>query len=151
MTATIRAFVQADADAVAALWEEAFPNGPSRNAPRAIIERKTARDPGLFFVADADGAVVGAVVAGYDGYRGWLYHLAVAGSHRRQGIATALIEHAVASLTALGCVKVNLQVRRGNEAVSALYAALGWAEDPVASWGRSLAPVDRENPGAGSS
>ena len=103
-----------------------------------MIARKRDRDDELFWVAVEDGMVVGAVVAGYDGVRGWLYHLAVAPAHRKQGIATALVEHAVDSLRALGCVKVNLQVRRGNEAVRGFYEELGWVEDPAISMGRRL-------------
>ncbi|WP_291380020.1 GNAT family acetyltransferase [Demequina sp.] len=138
----VRPFVLEDEAAVAAIWEEAFPADPPRNAPRGLIERKLARDSELFWVADEGGRVVGAVVAGYDGVRGWLYHLAVASSHRRRGIGAALVEHAVDTLRSLGCVKVNLQVRRGNDSVRGFYEALGWVEDPVMSMGLLLEPPD---------
>lgn len=133
----VRAFAPEDEDGVARLWSEVFPDDPPRNDPRAMIARKLDRDRELFWVA-IDGDVVGAVVAGYDGVRGWLYHLAVAPAHRKRGIATALVEQAVESLRALGCVKVNLQVRRGNEGVLGFYEALGWVEDPTMSMGRLL-------------
>lgn len=136
----VRRFAAADERAVASLWEEAFPHDPPRNAPADVIARKLARDPDLFWVADDDGDVVGAVLAGYDGVRGWVYHLAVASSHRGQGIATALIDHAVGRLESLGCIKVNLQVRHDNARVRALYESLGWVEDPVISMGRPLSP-----------
>jgi ribosomal protein S18 acetylase RimI-like enzyme len=134
----VRAFAPEDEDGVARLWSEVFPDDPPRNHPRAMIARKLNRDRELFWVAIDDGDVVGAVVAGYDGVRGWLYHLAVAPAHRKRGIATALVEQAVESLRALGCVKVNLQVRRGNEGVLGFYEALGWVEDPAMSMGRLL-------------
>lgn len=144
----VRAFAPEDEDAVARLWSEVFPDDPPRNDPRAMIARKLDRDRELFWVADDDGDIVGAVIAGYDGVRGWLYHLAVAPAHRKRGIATALVERAVESLRALGCVKVNLQVRRGNEGVRGFYEALGWAEDPAISMGRlldgALAPTSTE-------
>lgn len=139
MAATIRVFTEADAGAVADLWCAAFPGDPGRNEPVGMIARKVARDPELFWVALVDGAVVGAVMAGWDGVRGWLYHLAVAQSHRRQGIAASLVEHAVAELAALGCTKVNLQVRESNVAVVALYERLGWTEDRTLSLGRVIA------------
>lgn len=134
----VRPFVSQDEDAVARLWSEAFPDDPPRNDPRAMIARKVGRDPELFWVADDDGDVVGGIMAGFDGVRGWLYHLAVAPTHRRQGIGAALVEHAVDGLRELGCVKVNLQVRRGNESVVGLYESLGWVEDPNISMGRLL-------------
>lgn len=134
----VRAFAPEDEDGVARLWSEVFADDPPRNDPRAMIARKLDRDRELFWVADDDGEVVGAVVAGYDGVRGWLYHLGVAPSHRKRGIATALVDRAVETLRALGCVKVNLQVRRGNEAVRGFYEALGWVEDPAMSMGRLL-------------
>ena len=134
----VRAFAPEDEDGVARLWSEVFPDDPPRNDPRAMIARKLDRDRELFWVAIDDGDVVGAVVAGYDGVRGWLYHLAVAPALRKRGIATALVEQAVESLRALGCVKVNLQVRRGNEGVLGFYEALGWVEDPAMSMGRLL-------------
>ncbi len=98
-----------------------------------MIERKISRDPELFWVAE-DVTVIGALMAGYDGVRGWLYHLAVVPARRGEGVATALVSHAVAELGALGCPKVNVQVRRSNAGVAAFYERLGWSEDD----GRSL-------------
>ncbi|WP_297081329.1 GNAT family acetyltransferase [uncultured Demequina sp.] len=139
----IRRYGPGDADAVVALWETCFPDDPPRNAPRAVIARKVDRDPDLFWVAvDSAGDVAGAVLAGYDGYRGWLYHLAVAPDRRREGIATALVDAAVEALSGLGCVKVNLQVRESNAAVVAFYASLGWTEDATVSLGRTLRAFD---------
>jgi ribosomal protein S18 acetylase RimI-like enzyme len=138
MTVDIRVFAAADADAVAELWRAAFPGDPGRNEPTGMIARKVARDPDLFWVAASDGVVVGALMAGWDGVRGWLYHLAVAESHRRRGIARDLVNHAVTELEALGCTKVNLQVRDTNSKVIAFYEALGWSEDRTASLGRVI-------------
>ncbi|WP_301143098.1 GNAT family acetyltransferase [Demequina muriae] len=157
MSCQVRRFVAADAGDVAALWAEAFPDDPARNEPHGMIARKLARDPELFWVAcvpaadaragsgsdaavgDAGGGeVIGALMAGYDGVRGWLYHLAVAPEHRRGGVATALVARAVDELRAVGCLKVNLQVRETNREVRAFYASLGWTEDHSASLGRMI-------------
>ncbi len=133
----IRQFASGDTQAVISLWREAFPQDPARNDPHDVIARKVARDPELFWVAD-DGEVAGVVMAGYDGVRGWLYHLAVATARRGEGIGGALTRHAVDELKALGCPKVNLQVRRSNEAVVEFYASQGWVEDECQSYGLLL-------------
>jgi predicted N-acetyltransferase YhbS len=74
--AVVRQYRSDDRDGVIALWREAFPGDPPRNEPGLLLDRKLAQDDGLVFVADDDGAVVGAVAVGYDGVRGWIYHLA---------------------------------------------------------------------------
>jgi len=79
----IRPFDRADTDAVLALWRDAFSgygelDAPHRD-PRRSIELKYATQPELFFVATLRGRVVGTVMAGYDGHRGWLYSIGVAG------------------------------------------------------------------------
>ena len=138
MTLQIRRFAVADTDAVTGLWAEAFPHDPPRNDPKQVIARKIARDPELFWVAvdaSAMGEPVGVVMAGYDGVRGWLYHLAVTPPRRGEGIAKALTLHAVGELRALGCPKVNLQVRGSNTGVIAFYEALGWQEDDTTALG----------------
>ena len=140
----IRPVEEADAAAVAALWGEVVPNEPPRNDPAAIFRRRLARQRELFFVAEIDGEVVGTVLTGYDGHRGWLYRVAVRPSCRRRGVGTQLVRHAEAALAALGCPKINLQVRGTNAAVVAFYESLGYEVEPHISMGKAL-----EVPGAG--
>ena len=126
-------------DGVRALWEQCFPVDPPRNRAEAAIPTKLAQDDGLLFVAEgSEGEVLGTVMAGYDGHRGWLYAVAVAPAQRQCGVGRALVERACAELAAHGCGKVNLQVREGNEAAAAFYEALGFAREPRISLGRSL-------------
>src|SRR5258708_33076818 len=113
-TLSIRRFEAADTDAVVALWQDAFPEyrdvtRPQRN-PHLSIANKLAMQPELFFVAEIGGRLIGTVMAGYDGHRGWLYSLAVDTALRRHCISPRLVEHAEAALTALGCPNGNLQV-----------------------------------------
>ncbi len=136
--ALVRVLAPGDRDAVIALWREAFPNDPGRNEPAAYFDRKAAMNDGLVWVAEADGAVIGVIVAGYDGVRGWLYHLAVTAERRRGGVGRALVEAALAELEARGCPKVNLQVRATNAAVIAFYERLGFEVDPNVGMGRVL-------------
>jgi len=125
-------------DGVDALWKRVFPNDPPRNGAERAIPGKVAYQPELFLVALEDSRVVGTTMAGYDGHRGWLYSVAVDPDLRRRGIATAMVRHVEGALAALGCVKVNLQVRVGNEAGTAFYVSLGYAVEPRVSMGKSL-------------
>lgn len=138
----IRAFREEDGEEVAALWREAFPEPPRWNHPETDIARKFEAQPDLFFVAMDVHRVVGAVMAGWDGHRGWVYYLAVCHSHRRRGIGSRLIRHAESALTALGCPKINLQVRASNRSVVAFYETLGYRIEDHVSMGRPLSPAD---------
>jgi ribosomal protein S18 acetylase RimI-like enzyme len=128
------------------LWLACFPDDPPCNGAANAIPAKLALADGLLFVAEDDageddaGQVIGSVMAGYDGHRGWLYSVAVTPERRSEGLGTALVEHACAALAARGCVKLNLQVRAGNEAVARFYEKLGFAREPRISMGRELTP-----------
>jgi ribosomal protein S18 acetylase RimI-like enzyme len=131
-------------DGIRALWHEAFPDDPPWNAAEVAIPAKLKLQPELFLVAiDQDLAVdqdlvVGSIMAGYDGHRGWLYAAAVLQSHRRQGIGTALVRAAETLLSAMGCTKINLQVRSSNTAVTRFYDSLGYEIEERVSMGKRL-------------
>jgi ribosomal protein S18 acetylase RimI-like enzyme len=139
---SIRCFDASDTDAVVALWQHAFPEyrdvtRPQRN-PHLSITNKLATQPELFFVAVLGERVVGTVMGGYDGHRGWLYSLAVDESVRRHGIGTRLVAHVESALTDRGCPKLNLQVLSAKADVRAFYEALGYRADAVISLGKRL-------------
>jgi len=98
--------------------------------------------PELFLVGLVNGRVVATVIAGFDGVRGWIHHLAVQSAYRRRGIARSLMEAAEESLAKLGCPKVNLQVRAANTAVISFYRALGYDVEERASLGKRLHHAD---------
>ncbi|MEO7032801.1 MAG: GNAT family acetyltransferase [Polyangiaceae bacterium] len=137
-TLLIRPFTDSDRAALEALWSRVFPDDPPRNAPAAMIDNKLKVQPELLLVGTLGEALVGAVIAGYDGVRGWLYHLAVAPEQRRRGLATQLVRAAEVALLKLGCTKVNLQVRATNVVVLGFYEALGYAVEERVSMGRHL-------------
>ena len=110
--------------------------------PRADIRRKLSVQPELFLVAVDVDSVVGSVMAGYDGHRGWLYYLAVAASHRGRGVGRVLVEEAERLLEAMGCPKVQLMVRPDNAGARGFYDALGYESFDTWSTGRRLI-VDR--------
>ncbi|MFB3888472.1 MAG: GNAT family acetyltransferase [Candidatus Bathyarchaeia archaeon] len=124
-------------NAVLELWHTCGLIRPQNN-PVQDIERKMAFQPNLFFVALLNDEVVGAVMAGYEGHRGWLNYFAVAPAHQRRGYGRRLVERAFAELKKLGCPKVNLQVRRENASAIEFYRKLGFKEDDVLSFGKRL-------------
>ena len=139
---TVREYAERDRAEVVALWNRVFADDPPRNAPERVIERKLGTQRELFLVAHVDGQVVGTVLGGYDGFRGWVYHLAVASEHRRAGIGRALMQQIEGRLRALGCPKINLQIRTGNAEALAFYARLGFTPDDVVSVGKRFGRDD---------
>ena len=135
----IREYRVGDRESVVTLWKEVFPNNSAgHNDPSFTIDRKREVNDGLFFVAVEDHKLVGTIIAGYDGHRGWLYSLAVRPGQRRRGIGTRLVRHAEAALAQRGCAKVNLQVRAENAEVMAFYESLGYLTEQRVSMGRLL-------------
>ena len=145
MTARLRPFADADEDAVVALWQAAGLTRPW-NDPHRDIERKKRVQRELFLVAveptEGGEEVVGTAMAGYDGHRGWVYYVAVAPERQGDGLGRLLMTEAEARLVALGCPKVNVQVRSGNDRATAFYDRLGYAPDGATGLGKRLIPDD---------
>ncbi|WP_214511927.1 GNAT family acetyltransferase [Pseudomonas brassicacearum] len=120
------------------LWETVFGYETAHNTPSLAIDKKLAVSDGLFFVALAGEEVVGTVLAGYDGHRGWLYSVAVHPAHRRKGLGANLVRHAEGALTARGCMKINLQIVSANENVKTFYESLGYSVEPRISMGKKI-------------
>lgn len=133
----IRPFDEADTEAVVALWRDCGLTRPW-NDPYRDIARKLQVQRELFVVGEIDGAVVASAMGGYDGHRAWAYYLAVAPAHQRRGCGRDLMRHLERELLALGCPKINLQVRSTNGAVLEFYARLGYAQDAALSLGKRL-------------
>jgi ribosomal protein S18 acetylase RimI-like enzyme len=133
----IRPFQHGDEEAVVRLWQRCDLTRPW-NDPHCDIRRKLVVRPDLFLVAAIRGEVVGSVMVGWDGHRGWVNYLAADPDHRRQGIGRALMAEAELRLLREGCPKLNLQVRAGNEAVVAFYRHLGYEVEELVSMGKRL-------------
>ena len=124
---TVRNFESSDAEGVIALWNQALPDSQPWNDPQDVICRKLNVNDGLFFVGEQDRQVIATVLAGYDGVRGWIYSLAVAEEHRRQGFGRRMLQEAEKVLHARGCAKINLQVRATNSQVIEFYEGCGFS------------------------
>ena len=134
---TIRAFTLRDTESVIALWQA---TGVTRswNNPHLDIQRKLTVQPELFFVAVDGHDIIGTVMAGYDGHRGWLYYLASDPMRRGEGIGRALVTTAEDALLEMGCPKVQLMVRPDNADVLGFYDTLGYERFGTATTGKRL-------------
>jgi hypothetical protein len=108
--------------------------------PELLLVGEGASEPSEARTEAAPVQIAGAVMAGYDGVRGWIYHLAVAPELRRRGLGAQLVRAAEERLRALGCPKVNLQVRPSNREAVAFYRRLGYEVEEWVSLGRLLDP-----------
>jgi ribosomal protein S18 acetylase RimI-like enzyme len=91
------------------LWRNVFGYETAHNEPNLAISKKISTNDGLFFVAVENTDIVGTIMAGYDGHRGWLYSVAVDPNKRLSGLGRSLVHHAEKALAELGCMKINLQ------------------------------------------
>jgi len=123
--------------AVMDLWKKCNLVVP-QNDPIEDIQKKIDVQPELFFVALLKNKLIGSVMAGYDGHRGWLYYLAVLPEYQKKGYGKKLVKKAVNELRKLGCLKVNLQVRTDNTSIVNFYKHLGFKEEERVSLGMHL-------------
>ena len=123
--------------AIVDLWKKCGLVVP-QNEPVQDIQSKTSFQPDLFFVALLNDKVIGSIMVGYEGHRGWINYLAVLPEHQRHGYGRRLVEKGIEELQTLGCVKVNLQVRKSNVSVIEFYRHLGFKEEDRISMGKRL-------------
>ncbi|MFC9296792.1 GNAT family N-acetyltransferase [Streptomyces sp. NPDC057011] len=133
----IRTAVPADAEGVLAFWKEAA-EGTSITDDVDGVTGLVTRDPDALILAEADGVLVGSVIAGYDGWRCSLYRLAVLPSRRRQGIASALLEAAERRFLAAGGRRGDAMVLEENERAHRAWAAAGYRRED--HWRRWVKP-----------
>lgn len=139
MTHTIRSFQPDDTENVVRLWTECGLCVPW-NDPYKDIQRKVRIADNLFLVAEQTEQIVGTVMGGYEGHRGWINYLAVDPESRKLGLGRELMQEVERRLLELDCPKINLQIRSTNSAVIAFYEAIGFTDDEVKSFGKRLIP-----------
>ena len=123
---------------VVKLWNSVFEIKDARNKPELSIDKKLSVNDDLFFIAKESNQVIGTIMAGYDGHRGWVYYVAVHPDFRRKGIGTALMQRAEKSLWEIGCSKLNLQIRADNSHVQTFYESIGYDVEERISMGKKL-------------
>lgn len=103
-----------DYDSVAKLWTNSSGVGVNSDDSKENISKYLQRNPNTSFVAVESGEIVGAILAGHDGYRGFIHHTAVSSSHRGVGIGTNLVKAAVDAIRNDGINKVVLVAFKTN-------------------------------------
>jgi ribosomal protein S18 acetylase RimI-like enzyme len=133
----IRAYRDDDETRLVALWDEC---GLTRawNPPIGDIALVRRSGHGDILVAAAGEEIVGSVVVGHDGHRGWVYYLAVTPPQRRDGLGRRLMHAAEAWVAARGVRKLELMIRDSNAVVAAFYERIGYAREPVMVMSRWL-------------
>ncbi|WNL43321.1 GNAT family N-acetyltransferase [Halomonas sp. PAMB 3264] len=115
-----------DYHAAVALWQQT-PGVRLRDADSFEgITRYLSRNPGLSIVAEQDGEIIGTIMAGHDGHRGFIQHLAVAERHRKQGVGTVLVERCLNALRGEGIDKAHLMLLTDNKSGKRFWQRLGW-------------------------
>lgn len=137
---SLRPAVIADAEAVPRFWTEAA-EGTSITDDADGVARLIARDPAALILAERGGALVGTVIAGFDGWRCHLYRLAVDPAQRRQGIGAALLAAAEDRFAALGGRRADAMVLNHNELGRRAWQAAGYG--PEEKWRRWVKPLGR--------
>jgi N-acetylglutamate synthase len=126
----LRPMKLADFKEVTALWRITEGVGLDKSDSRPAIRSYLARNRGLSFVIRHQKKIIGAVLCGHDGRRGFLYHLAVAKAHRNQGLGKKLVEACLAKLQRLGIHKCNIYLFRDNTGGEQFWTRAGWAKRP---------------------
>jgi ribosomal protein S18 acetylase RimI-like enzyme len=134
-----------DYDEVFALWQSAEGVGLGESDTRPAIAAYLKRNPGMSFVARHGRELAGAVLCGEDGRRGYLHHLAVVPSYRRQGLGRKLVAACLATLKQRGILKCNIFLYAHNSTGKQFWNKNGWAKRPdIVLMQKTLAPASRK-------
>lgn len=126
----VRPFRMGDYDAVVALWRRCEGVGLGASDTRAAVAAYVRRNPGLSFIAQMRGRLVGAVLCGHDGRRGYLHHLAVSKRYRRAGLGRRLVDICLEGLRRIDIPKCNIFVFADNVEGMTFWTRTGWTPRP---------------------
>ncbi|WP_433606325.1 GNAT family N-acetyltransferase [Dactylosporangium sp. CA-139114] len=140
MTVTLRSAEAADIPAVLAFWKVAAEDTNRVGDDSAAVAALIARDPEALRLAVDGDAIVGSLIAGFDGWRCHLYRFAVHPARRRQGIGRLLLDAAEERFRAFGGHRADAMVLRDNELAHHAWAAAGYASEP--QWRRWVKRLD---------
>ena len=133
----IRPYKEGDEEALVPLWNMCKLTVPWNN-PYKDIARKLKVQAELFLLGYLEDKLIASVMGGYDGHRGWINYLAVHPDFQARGYGKQLMDNVETLLRKLGCPKINLQIREGNDKVLSYYQKLGFVEEKRISMGKRL-------------
>ncbi len=140
MAISVREAGPHDIDAVVQLWQYCELTRPW-NDPTGDFDLALSNPTSAILLAEYGRELVGTVMTGFDGHRGWIYYLGISPNHRKQGIASQLMDAAASWLADRKCPKIELMVRSGNAAAE-FYAKAGWEKQDVDVYARWLKTRD---------
>jgi ribosomal protein S18 acetylase RimI-like enzyme len=133
----IRPFKEGDEEALVSLWNMCKLTVPWNN-PYKDIARKLKVQAELFLVGYLEDKLIASVMAGYDGHRGYINYFAVHPNFQARGYGKQLMDNIENGLRELGCPKINLQIREGNDKVFSYYQKLGFVEEKRINMGKRI-------------
>ena len=133
----IRPYSSGDENAVIELWQKCGLLHPW-NDPKSDIGRKLRVNPELFLIGLIYNKVIATVMGGYDGHRGWVYYSSVDPAYQRRGFGRLIMEAIEGKLLAIGCPKINLQIRTDNIDAVKFYESIGYSTEERVSMGKRL-------------
>ena len=135
----IREFTIDDYDGAIELWKKVEGLDVAEGDDRETIRRFLNQNRGLSRVATVGSTMIGAVLCGHDGRRGYIYHLAVAPDQQNRGVGKRLIDECLKGLRRLGLERVNILVAEDNPRGREFWRRCGWEDlDGAAAMGRDL-------------
>ena len=137
----VRSYRKKDEKQVIQLWKMSNLIIPKNN-PLRDIDEKIRFQPDLFLVGLLDKKLIGTIMVGYEGHRGWINYLAIHQEFRGKGFGVKLMDYATEILTNMGCQKINVQIRKTNNSVIEFYKKLGFTDDEVISYGKRIEEID---------
>ena len=133
----IRPFKEGDEEALVSLWNMCKLTVPWNN-PYKDIARKLKVQSDLFLMGYLEDKLIASIIAGYDGHRGWINYFAVHPDFQQRGYGKQLMDNVENKLRELGCPKINLQIREGNDKVFSYYQKLGFVEEKRINMGKRI-------------
>ena len=133
----IRPFKEGDEEALVSLWNMCKLTVPWNN-PYKDIARKLKVQSELFLMGYLEDKLIASIMAGYDGHRGWINYFAVHPDFQSMGYGKQLMDNVENKLSELGCPKINLQIREGNDKALSYYQKLGFVEENRINMGKRI-------------
>ncbi len=135
----IREMSISDYDSIFEFWKNTPGMGMGDADKRENIQRFLERNKGLSFVCEAENCIIGTILCGHDGRRGYIYHLGVDAGHRGRGIGQRLVEQSLSVLKREGIVKCHLFVFNDNELGIGFYNKTGWIKrDDIFAYSKNI-------------